>query len=146
MPHGAHSELFALYALSVALLVFNLYFLAAATVSGRGKHKSFANPEDKGYKGPSEHESVSRAMRAHRNAIENILPFFAIALVYASTVGTPMGAKVYFGVFVVARWLHSIVYLAGKQPWRTLTFAAGALSVLGMAVQVLLWAIPVVMK
>jgi glutathione S-transferase len=137
----------AIYALSVSLLILNLFFITGATVSARGKNKSFINPEDKGYQDSTrENEAVARAMRAHRNALENMVPFFAIAMLYLMTSGSPLGAKVYFGVFVAARWLHSIVYLAGKQPWRTLTFAIGALSVLGMTAQVLLWSINSLMK
>jgi hypothetical protein len=33
--------------------------------------------------------------------------------------------------------LHSIFYLAGRQPFRTMTFAIGALATMGMGVQVL---------
>jgi prostaglandin-E synthase 1 len=41
-----------------------------------------------------------------------------------------MAAEVLFGVFVVARLLHSFVYLAGKQPWRSMMFGIGALDTL----------------
>jgi uncharacterized MAPEG superfamily protein len=34
----------------------------------------------------------------------------------------------YFGAFSAARLLHSYAYVAGKQPWRTICFAAGALA------------------
>jgi prostaglandin-E synthase 1 len=35
-------------------------------------------------------------------------------------------------VFVLARLLHSVVYLAGKQPWRTLFFIIGGLATLAL--------------
>lgn len=147
MPQVPHPEVFASYAVSVSLLVLNLFFLAFVTATGRGKNKAFLNPEDKGYQAStSDNDWVARVMRAHRNAIENILPFVAIGLLYSLTIGTPLGAKLYFGIFVAARWLHSIVYLAGKQPFRTMFFAAGALSVLGMTLQVLLWGAAALMK
>jgi glutathione S-transferase len=31
-----------------------------------------------------------------------------------------------FGIFAVARLLHSIAYLAAKQPWRTIFYTVGA--------------------
>ena len=39
------------------------------------------------------------------------------------------------------RVLHSIFYLWGRQPFRTITFAIGALSLIGMRVQVIMAAI-----
>ena len=147
MSQLPNAEVFGIYAVSAALLVFNLFFLAFVTAAGRGKHKVFVNPEDKGYQpNGSNNEWVDRVLRAHRNALENIVPFVTIALVYTMTIGTPLGAKVYFGVFVAARWLHSISYLSGKQPWRTIFFVLGALSTLGMTVQVLLWGASALMK
>jgi microsomal prostaglandin-E synthase 1 len=46
--------------------------------------------------------------------------------------GTAGTARIIFGVFVLARLLHSVVYLAGKQPWRTLLFIAGGLATLAL--------------
>lgn len=147
MPQLPNPEAFSIYAISAALLVLNLFFLAFATAAGRGKHKAFMNPEDKGYQAETaNNEWVDRVMRAHRNAIENFVPFIAVGLLYAMTIGSPLGAKLYFGIFVVARWLHSAVYLAGKQPFRTMFFAIGALSTIGMTVQVLLWGASAMMK
>ena len=147
MSTATHLDSFPIYALSVSLLVLNLFFLAFITAAGRGKTKSLLNPEDKGFQdGKGEHETVARASRAHRNAIENMLPFVAIGLLYVMTVGSPLGAKVYFGIFVVTRWLHSIVYLAGKQPWRTIFFVIGSLSLIGMTIQVLIWSAGALLK
>lgn len=43
----------------------------------------------------------------------------------------------YFWTFTAARLLHSVFYLWGKQPFRTLAFAVGVLAIIGMAVHVL---------
>lgn len=132
------------YALSVAALVFNLVFLALYTGAVRGKNKSFASPEDRGYTGSGEHPSVTRALQAHRNALENFLPFFALATVYVLLCGaSPLGAQLYCGVFAGARWLHTASYLAGKQPYRTLSFLVGVLCMLGLIVQILVKAFSV---
>ena len=41
-----------------------------------------------------------------------------------------------FGGFTVTRIVHSLVYVAGKQPWRTLFFIFGALFTVALMVQV----------
>ena len=133
---------FKAYALSVVALTFNLIFLSGYTGATRTKHKALANPEDAGYsEQKSEHPAVSRVMRAHRNAVENIGPYFALGLVYVLCGATPRGGLIYFSVFTAARWLHSIVYLLEKQPWRTIFYAVGVITMLGMMVQIVMKAI-----
>ena len=44
----------------------------------------------------------------------------------------------YFGVYFVARTLHTIFYLRAMQPWRTAMFALGQLTQLGIIVQLVL--------
>ncbi len=44
--------------------------------------------------------------------------------------GTAGFAKIVFGSFVVFGYLHSIVYLAAKQPWRTIFFVLGGITTL----------------
>jgi glutathione S-transferase len=43
----------------------------------------------------------------------------------------------YFGVYFVARTLHTIFYLKAVQPWRTAAFFVGQLTQLGIMVQLL---------
>ena len=103
--------------------------------------KTFVNPEDatlnKGALAEVEHPDVARVKRAHINALENAVPFFAVAPLYAATGGSLLGAKAYFLTFVAARLLHSLFYLWGRQPFRTLSFGIGILCVIGMGVHVL---------
>jgi uncharacterized MAPEG superfamily protein len=75
--------------------------------------------------------------RAHANALESAVPFFAVGALYATVGQSKTAALAYFGSFVVARLLHSVVYIWGKQPLRTIFFAVGVLSIIGMAVHVL---------
>ncbi|MGH8006595.1 MAG: MAPEG family protein, partial [Candidatus Binatia bacterium] len=84
---------------------------------------------------------VQRAHRLHRNDLENIPAFFAIGLIYVLMGASAFGAQMYFISFTVARILHTITYLAQMQPWRTITFAVGFLSMLGITIQVLLAAL-----
>jgi prostaglandin-E synthase 1 len=130
---------FKTFALSTVVLAFNLLFLSGFTGAMRARNKVLANPEDAGYsEQKTEHPKVARALRAHRNALENIFPYFALGLVYVLSGATPRGAAVYFGTFTAARLLHTVVYLLEKQPWRTLCFAVGVLCMLGMMVQIVM--------
>ena len=128
---------FKAYALSTVVLALNVFVLGTVTAVQRTKHKAPANPEDAGYvEQKSEHPKVARALRAHRNATENLVPFFAVGLVYVLTGATARGAMIYFTVFTAARVLHSVGYLLEKQPWRTLFFGVGLLATVGMMVQI----------
>jgi uncharacterized MAPEG superfamily protein len=72
-------------------------------------------------------------LRAHRNAEANIYPFLFLGLVYVLAGGTDGFAKIVFGLFTGARLVHSVAYVAGKQPWRTLSFTFGAVATLALA-------------
>jgi uncharacterized MAPEG superfamily protein len=134
-----------LYALVSTLVALHLILLAGWTGSVRTRHKTFVNPEDavalKGKQVESDHPDVLRVKRAHQNALENAIPFFAIGLMYALSKPSMIGAQAYFFTFLGARVLHSLFYLWGKQPVRTLMFAIGVLAVVGMGVHVIRHAI-----
>ena len=129
------------YALASAILSLQLLSLALWTGTVRVMRKQWVNPEDaklnKGEKAEADHPDVLRVKRAHQNLIENAIPFFVVGALYAATGATRTGALAYFGTFTAVRLLHSLFYLWGKQPWRTLMFAVGVLAVVGMAVHVI---------
>jgi glutathione S-transferase len=130
-----------MYALAATVIALQLMVLAGIVGTIRGRKKTFVNPEDakqlKGEKADLDHPDVRRAQRAHMNAMESAVPFFVIGALYVATGATKDGAMIYFGVFVAVRILHSIFYLLGKQPFRTISFAIGALALTGMAIHVL---------
>jgi uncharacterized MAPEG superfamily protein len=132
---------FGLYAVSATVLALHLITLALLTGTVRVRTKQWVNPEDaklsKGETFDAEHSTVARVKRAHVNAIENFVPFLVVAALYAATAPGRAAALAYFGTFVVARLLHSVFYIWGRQPFRTLAFAAGVLAIVGMAVHVL---------
>lgn len=132
------SAAFHAYVCSAAFTVIKLVTLAFATIAFRTKSKSTMLPEDAAKFGSILVERdvpvVERIKRAHANALENELPFLAIGLVYVLVGASDTGAIVYFGVFIAARLLHTVFYLAKLQPFRSLMFAIGALALLGMAV------------
>jgi uncharacterized MAPEG superfamily protein len=130
---------FVAYTLACVVLVANLLVLAGLTGGGRVKVKVFVNREDvtkDGKLGPADAEPIARMHRAHHNALENFVPFAVIGLLYVLMGATARGAYILFGTYTVARILHSIVYLAGKQPWRTVLYGVGVLATVGMMIQV----------
>lgn len=130
-----------LYALVSALLAVQLLVLGSWTSAARAKRKTFLNPEDAALSkvdgAEAEHPDVLRAKRAHTNALENSVVFFVLGALYVAMQGSKTGAQVYFFTFLGARVLHSLFYLLGKQPFRTLSFVVGALACLGMAAHVI---------
>ncbi|OWW00116.1 hypothetical protein ATY81_25310 [Rhizobium sp. R72] len=69
--------------------------------------------------------AARRAVRAHQNLVENALPFATVVLAaQALHLSTPLtqGAAI---IFVVARVVHALVYIAGIPGIRTLAWLAG---------------------
>jgi uncharacterized MAPEG superfamily protein len=68
---------------------------------------------------------LGRAQRAHRNMLENLLPFAAVVSVVMisgrSTSISALGAEVFFG----ARLVHALSYVAGVKGLRTLAYNVG---------------------
>ena len=130
-----------LYAICSAVLALQLLLLAGWTGTVRVMRKTYVNPEDaklnKAEQSEADHPDVQRVKRAHQNAIENVLPFFVVGALYVLSGPSKLGAQAYLITFTVARLLHSLFYLFGKQPFRTMMFAIGVLSIVGMAVHVL---------
>ena len=135
------SEVARYYALAATFVSLHLIALALYTGSVRVKNKKWVNPEDakfnKGEKVDVDAFAVARVKAAHMNLLENAVPFLVIGALY-TTMANPSktGALAYFGTFVGARVLHSFVYIAGKQPFRTICFVIGMLATVGMAVHV----------
>jgi microsomal prostaglandin-E synthase 1 len=129
-----------IFAFSAALLGVHLVLLALWTGTVRVRRKQWINPEDaalnKGAQVDSEHPDVLRVKRAHANALENAVPYFAIGALYVASSASRTGALVYCMTFLVARVAHTFFYLAGKQPFRTMSFAIGVLCIFGMAFHV----------
>lgn len=132
---------FQAYVVSTLVLGLNLLLLANNTALTRTFAGEVVNPEDLRTlpQGTVVYESgndkTSRYRRAHRNALENI-PLFLLTGFVLSLSDPPVALAVgLFVVFVAARVSHSVCYVAGLQPWRTLSFAIGALvqvAVLGL--------------
>jgi len=135
------SEAMKLYAIFSSVVALQLLLLAAWTGTVRTLRKTYVNPEDaklnKGEQAEQDHPDVLRVKRAHQNLLENAVPFFVVAYLYANVAPSKSAVLIYFGTFVGARILHSVFYLWGKQPFRTLMFGVGLLATIGMAVHVI---------
>jgi glutathione S-transferase len=131
-----------IYAFVSSILALHLIALALWTGTMRAMRKVFVNPEDAplnkgGKQAEADHEDTQRVKRAHMNALENALPFFVVGWLFALTQPSAVAAQAYFFTFLGARVLHSVFYLWGKQPFRSMMFGLGVLCVIGMAVQVI---------
>jgi prostaglandin-E synthase 1 len=132
MTSLAAQPAFVAYAVSIIVLSLNLLLLWAYSGLVRGRVKTTPNAEDaKGAKLIEvESPEVARVLRAHANAMANIVPFAILGLVFVLAGGSVLAAEVIFGVFTLARIAHSFAYLGGKQPWRSMFFGIGALTTL----------------
>jgi uncharacterized MAPEG superfamily protein len=102
----------------------------------RGLFGAMANPTPK-----DEPHSVwaQRLMRAHTNAIENLVVFATLVLILRSLNISTAATVTACAIFFFARLAHAIVYMLGIPVVRTLTFAIGfaaevvlALAIFGM--------------
>lgn len=128
--------------LLTVLLILKMGAVAFITSNERRKAKVVLNPEDTGvnpgsHVEPDEAASTLRAKRAHLNDVENIPVFLVLALIFTLTGCSATAGWAYFGVYFVARTLHTVFYLKAVQPWRTAAFFVGQLTQIGIMVQLL---------
>ena len=127
---------FVAYAITCVVLCVNLLMLWISSGAIRAKGGVAINPEDGARYGVPVSEfdppTVARLLRAHRNAEATIYPFLLLGLLFVFTGGKAAIAIPIFAIFVVARIVHSIVYLKAMQPWRTIAFAVSLLAVVAL--------------
>ncbi len=136
--------IFVYYAVTCVALSLDLLFLWGYSGAVRAKAGAAINPEDAARFGVplslTDPPEVARVLRAHSNAQAAIFPFLLLGLVFALIGGAGLIAAILFAIFTAARIAHSIAYLLGRQPWRTLAFVAGLLATLALIVA-LVWRI-----
>jgi uncharacterized MAPEG superfamily protein len=132
---AAH-PVFVAYAITCIVLCLNLLMLWVSSGAIRAKGGVAVNPEDGARYGVPVSEfdppTVARLLRAHRNAEATIYPFLLLGLLFVVTGGRAAIAIPIFATFVVARIVHSIVYLKAMQPWRTIAFAVSLLAIVAL--------------
>jgi len=115
----ASNPAFLAYAVSLMVLSLNLLVLWAYSAVVRSKTKTTPNQEDAGRGAtvvPDSPPEVARVLRAHANAMANIVPFAILGLVYVLAGASGTAAAAIFGVFTASRLAHSFAYLGGRQP------------------------------
>uniref|UniRef100_A0A182LW85 Microsomal glutathione S-transferase 1 n=1 Tax=Anopheles culicifacies TaxID=139723 RepID=A0A182LW85_9DIPT len=141
-----NDEVFRTYIFWVAVLVVKMLAMSLLTGRQRFRKKVFANPEDlppakKGATPKFDDPDVERVRRAHRNDLENILPFFTIGLLYMLTNPEPFIAINLFRAVAVARIIHTLVYavVVIPQPARGLSWGIAYGATAYMAVKTALF-------
>ncbi|XP_037028771.1 microsomal glutathione S-transferase 1-like isoform X1 [Bradysia coprophila] len=146
------NEVFRVYVFWSGVLVLKMLFMSVFTGMTRFRTKTFANPEDlvsKKLKVKFGDEDVERIRsklslffyRAHRNDLENILPFFTIGFFYIFTSPSVYFATQLYRAAAISRLLHTFVYavVVVPQPARAIAFFV-PLAVTGyMAVSTILY-------
>ena len=139
------NPVFKLYALCSVFLSLQMLVLGALTAATRAKHKGYMNPEDDkvSFKDArlvegGDHPDVARVQRAHRNLLESLPMFLALGLIAVLAGAIPLVVQICLATFTAARLIHSIVYIKALQPWRTMSFGIGTLSLIVMSVTIVL--------
>lgn len=106
--------------------------------------QAFANPEDlpsKKLKVKLDDPDVERVRRAHRNDLENIPMFFAVAFIYTTTSPAAFLAINLFRAYAIARIAHTLVYavFVVPQPARGISWFVGVGITAYMAIQTVLF-------
>ncbi|XP_054730172.1 microsomal glutathione S-transferase 1-like isoform X2 [Anastrepha obliqua] len=126
-----------------SVLVIKMLLMSLLTALQRFRHKVFPNQEDLFFKDLEvqfNDPHVERARRAHRNDMENILPYFTMALLYICTNPNPTVACILFRIVTIARVLHTLVYAfyPVPQPSRIIAFGVAFAITIYMACAVAL--------
>ena len=95
---------------------------------------------DRGPEGSGAHSLwAQRAIRAHENAVENLMIFApAVLIAHELNISTPV-TRAAAAAYFFARLLHFLVYSAGVPLMRTLTFTAGWIAQICILASILGW-------
>lgn len=133
-----NSVLLEIFGLTTIALALKALFLGTFTAATRGKLKSFLNVEDAAWLDGAhvnpDPEAVARFGRAHRNDLENLLPFFVCGAFYVVSGGPLWIGAFYCGAFLIGRVLHTIAYLCARPKLRRNAYTIGFLVIAIMAV------------
>lgn len=123
------------YALCVVLLFLKMFLVSCYQGYHRLRFVAFTNPEDaavfKRIAQAAERPQVIRAAKVWANDLENIPMFFALGGLAVALEAATLPVLWLSVVFTVARVLHTLAYLRGLQPWRTLFYGIGVICLLG---------------
>lgn len=125
------------FALCGVVLFCKLFALSCYQGYYRLRYRTFTNAEDaavfKPAAQPAERPEVLRAGRAWTNDLENIPLFFALGGLALALGVNGLATAWLCVVFTGARVLHTLAYLGGVQPWRTVFYGVGIFCLFGLA-------------
>lgn len=129
-------------AVCVVVLFAKMFLVANYQAYYRLSRSVFVNVEDAqtfgtGTAAAEDLPQVQRAAQVWRNDGENIPIFLVLGVVYVMVGAWPAGAFYYFWGFTLSRVAHSVTYLMGVQPWRTITYAVGVTCCVLMSVHII---------
>ncbi|HDS1695303.1 MULTISPECIES: MAPEG family protein [Pseudomonas] len=123
------------YALCVVVLSLKMFLVSCYQGYHRLRFVAFTNPEDaavfRRVAQAVERPQVIRAAKVWANDLENIPMFFALGGLAVALEAATLPVLWLSTVFTVARVLHTLAYLRGLQPWRTLFYGIGVICLLG---------------
>ncbi|MGK0362124.1 MAG: putative MAPEG superfamily protein, partial [Bradymonadia bacterium] len=133
-----------LYVFTLCATALTLWTLGLAFHTGtiRGFiEKTYSNPEDaamgKGNSPGEDGPRTQRWSRAHRNALENLLPFAILGYLLATQLAQSVLWAWVFVAFTALRMLHTVAYVNSKQPFRTLFFFGGWVITVAIGIKLL---------
>ena len=116
MEHIFATTLFQVFAAVLVVDVLKTLFLGTATSLKRHSLKQYMVPEDADWHGGEalvvDGPDVRRRFGAHRNNLENLLPFFIVGSLYLASGASATAGIVYFTLFIVGRSVHTVAYLS----------------------------------
>ncbi|XP_050099612.1 microsomal glutathione S-transferase 1-like [Anopheles aquasalis] len=143
---GINPDAYRAYVFWSSVLLMKLFLMLPLTAINRFRKQAFANPEDtaafsRKAKPKFDDPDVERVRRAHRNDLENILPFFVVGFLYLLTNPAPAFAINMYRLVAVSRILHTVVYAVVPlpQPARFLAFVGALAPTVYMTLQTLLY-------
>lgn len=133
--------LFQVFATVLVLDVLKTLFLGTATSLKRHSLKQYMVPEDADWHGGEavavDGPDVRRRFGAHRNNLENLLPFFIVGSLYLASGASATAGIVYFTLFFMGRSIHTIAYLSVMPKLRRNMYTLAWLSTIATGVHAL---------
>jgi uncharacterized MAPEG superfamily protein len=134
MANPLHDPAVRLFLVCASILVIKMLATGYVTALLRNLRGVYVSPEDYAFRGrqpgPSDAQ-IERIRRAHRNDLESILPFLAVAFLATISGAVSYRAALWLFIpFTVARVLHTVSYAFGLQPWRSILFGIGDITLL----------------
>ncbi|XP_063972415.1 microsomal glutathione S-transferase 1-like [Diachasmimorpha longicaudata] len=140
-----YDDNFRVFAYWSSILVLKVLGMVFVIGRWRWEKKIVITPEDvklfKGWRVGENDPDVERARRAHRNDLENILPWAISTAFWLTTSPDPWLAALLIKTFAISRIVHSIVYaiVVIPQPARVLAFGIGFLITIYQCVMTMLY-------